>query len=74
MFDPSLPAAAACVQLGPVAPFNASAVVLLVGGAGIATLWTENYGDNRHRHTIQHQFEVAFAAIVSSEYVVVLSC
>eukprot|EP00899_Mesostigma_viride_P006904 jgi/Mesvir1/16214/Mv08472-RA.1 len=31
--------------LGPVAPFDASAVVLLVGGTVIAATWTQNYGE-----------------------------
>lgn len=33
------------VQLGPVAPFDAASVVLLVGGFIVFTTWTENYGD-----------------------------
>lgn len=30
---------------GPVAPFDAAAAVLVVGGGIIATSWTENFGD-----------------------------
>lgn len=33
-------------KLGPVSPFDAAALVLLVGGAYIAVTWTENYGDS----------------------------
>ena len=46
---------------GPVAPFDAAMVVLLVGGVVIALTWGENYGggaaatdgENRHDHTSQ---------------------
>jgi hypothetical protein len=34
-------------NFGPVAPFDASLVLLLVGGVLIITTWSENYGDNR---------------------------
>jgi len=66
MLIPPFPTAV-CFQSGPVAPFNASAVVLLLGGAGISVLWTENLRDIMHRHALYHQFEVAFAFIVSCE-------
>lgn len=32
-------------DLGPVAPFDAAAVTLLVGGAIIMATWSENFGD-----------------------------
>ena len=32
-------------HLGPVSPFDAASIVLLIGGAYIAATWTENYGD-----------------------------
>ncbi|KAF5837658.1 hypothetical protein DUNSADRAFT_4091 [Dunaliella salina] len=59
-------------RMGPVAPFDASAVVLLVGGVGIALLWTENYGESRHQTTLGNQFKMAFAAILSDTRVVLL--
>jgi MFS transporter, MFS domain-containing protein family, molybdate-anion transporter len=34
-------------QVGPVAPFDAAALVLLIGGAVIATTWPENYGESK---------------------------
>lgn len=52
-------------QMGPVAPFDASAAALLVGGVGISLLWTENYGESRHQVSISNQFKMAFAAILS---------
>jgi len=33
-------------KLGPVSPFDAAALVLVVGGVYIAASWTENYGDS----------------------------
>lgn len=40
-------------------------VVLLIGGVGIALLWTENYGDTRHQHSLGQQFQLAYTAIIS---------
>ena len=34
-------------SFGPVAPFDGSLVLLVIGGAIIAAPWSENYGDNR---------------------------
>ena len=36
-------------QLGPVSPFDAAALVLLIGGAYIAFTWTENYGETSEK-------------------------
>lgn len=52
------------MKLGPVAPFDASATVLLIGGAIIISTWGENYGDNKHDHGIAQQFKLAAAAIM----------
>lgn len=37
------------LQLGPVSPFDAAALVLLIGGAFIAFSWTENYGEDSEK-------------------------
>jgi hypothetical protein len=55
------------LKLGPVAPFDASATVLLIGGAIIISSWGENYGDNKHDHGIVQQFKMAGAAIMGGE-------
>ncbi len=34
-------------NFGPVAPFDCSLLLLLIGGALITATWSENYGDNR---------------------------
>jgi hypothetical protein len=36
-------------NFGPVAPFDAAAVVLLIGGIAIAYTWPENYGDTSEK-------------------------
>uniref|UniRef100_A0A7S0R371 Molybdate-anion transporter n=1 Tax=Chlamydomonas leiostraca TaxID=1034604 RepID=A0A7S0R371_9CHLO len=56
-------------QLGPVAPFDASATVLVVGGVAIALLWGENYGDPKHQHSLDHQFKAAAAAVLGDQRV-----
>ncbi|GFH18481.1 uncharacterized protein HaLaN_15297, partial [Haematococcus lacustris] len=58
--------------LGPVAPFDASAVVLMIGGGGIMLLWSENYGDPRHQHPLDHQFKMAAAAILGDTRIALL--
>lgn len=45
--------------MGPVSPFDAAIIVLLIGAAIIATTWTENYGDNAGRQTLMEQFKHA---------------
>lgn len=55
------------MKLGPVAPFDASAAVLLIGGAVIMFSWGENYGDPKSQHTLTHQFKMAAAAILGGE-------
>lgn len=51
------------VAIGPVAPFDAAAVVLVVGGFIIATTWTENYGDGSENSTAIEGFKKAGALI-----------
>lgn len=48
--------------LGPVAPFDAAAAVLLAGGAAIHVSWTENYGD-RGAGDLGGQFRHALTTI-----------
>lgn len=60
------------MALGPVAPFDASACVLLLGGVVIFTTWGENYGDPKHQHSLDHQFKMAFAAILSDPRIALL--
>lgn len=58
------------LSLGPVAPFDASAAVLLAGGAVIWLTWPENYGDRSGTSGLVSQFRMAAAAISSGEQVV----
>ncbi|KXZ48039.1 hypothetical protein GPECTOR_31g403 [Gonium pectorale] len=65
------------LSLGPVAPFDAAIVVLLLGGAVIYASWPENYGDNAHAvesvfTTLQRQFAVASGAILGDQRVALL--
>lgn len=55
------------MKLGPVSPFDASAAVLLIGGAVIATSWPENYGDSKNQHSLSYQFKAAAASILAGE-------
>lgn len=52
------------MQLGPVAPFDASAVVLLIGGAVIVSTWNENYGDSKNQDNIVNQFKVGVGRLL----------
>eukprot|EP00798_Chlamydomonas_sp_ICE-L_P030094 gene30094-35059_t len=60
------------LKLGPVAPFDASATVLLLGGAVIMFSWSENYGDTKSNNSLNHQFKLAFAAILSDPKIALL--
>lgn len=51
------------LALGPVAPFDAAIVFMVIGGVLIAALWPENYGDQNSRHGTLSQFSKAWAAI-----------
>jgi hypothetical protein len=53
------------MAFGPVAPFDASAVVLLIGGIVIHLTWTENYGDASDSQSLAQSFQKATQAIVS---------
>jgi hypothetical protein len=50
---------------GPVAPFDAAAAVLAVGGAIILTSWTENYGDASEHGSATEGFKKAAQLIWS---------
>lgn len=53
------------VALGPVAPFDAAAVVMVLGGLVVAFTWTENYGDKSEHTSVSQQFVNAAKKIVS---------
>lgn len=54
------------LSLGPVAPFDAAAVVMLLGGAVVAPSWTENYGDNSDHKSFGEQLRSGAHAIYTS--------
>ncbi|GFR46357.1 hypothetical protein Agub_g7865 [Astrephomene gubernaculifera] len=71
--------------LGPVAPFDAAALVLLVGGAVVARSWPENYGAGAAGGaaggggggeglvgTLRRQFAVAAGAILGDQRIALL--
>lgn len=58
--------------IGPVAPFDAAAVVMLIGGAIIVTTWTENYGDNSEKRSFVAQCTKAAQAIARDRKVALL--
>jgi len=62
------------MAFGPVAPFDASAVVLLIGGIVIHLTWTENYGDASDSQSLAQSFQKATQAIVSDKKVALLGC
>ena len=51
------------LSLGPVAPFDAAAVVLIVGGVVVAACWTENYGDSSDKKGFAEQLQNGARAI-----------
>ncbi|KAG2485482.1 hypothetical protein HYH03_015756 [Edaphochlamys debaryana] len=65
------------LRLGPVAPFDAAIVVLLIGGAVIYASWPENYGDHAHGgegmvDALRRQFAVATGSIIGDQRVALL--
>mmetsp|Transcript_39307 Transcript_39307/g.125368 ORF Transcript_39307/g.125368 Transcript_39307/m.125368 type:complete len:329 (+) Transcript_39307:550-1536(+) len=61
------------LQLGPVAPFDAAATFLAIGGAIIMVTWTENYGDsNAQGGSMVQQFKDASAAIAADKKIALL--
>ncbi|GLC76548.1 hypothetical protein PLESTF_001795000 [Pleodorina starrii] len=65
------------LKLGPVAPFDAAIVVLLLGGVVIYSSWPENYGDSAHGGegvvaSLQRQFAVATGSIMGDQRIALL--
>lgn len=58
--------------LGPVAPFDAAFVFLIIGGVIVYFSWPENYGDSQNRTTLKEQFSLAMQAISSDPSVALL--
>ena len=56
------------VALGPVAPFDAAATVLTIGGLIILTTWPENYGDTSGNTSTIEGFKKAAKLIASGEH------
>ncbi|CAI5955813.1 unnamed protein product [Closterium sp. NIES-64] len=60
------------LRLGPVAPFDAAAVLLAVGMTGIMSTWGENYGDTNESKGLLAQFRSAAATIREDEKIFLL--
>lgn len=56
------------LDLGPVAPFDAAATVLTVGGFIIAWTWSENYGDASSSSSTTDGFKKAAQLIWNGEH------
>jgi MFS transporter, MFS domain-containing protein family, molybdate-anion transporter len=56
------------LSMGPVAPFDAAGVLLLLGGAIILTSWGENKGSEKNNTSLVGQFKEAFQAIIQGAY------
>ena len=59
-------------QLGPVAPFDAAAICMGLGGAVILLTWPENYGDNTPNKSIFEQFSEAARCIANDRRILLL--
>ena len=51
--------------LGPVAPFDAASVVMVIGGAIVLFTWPENYGDSTNKRGLVEQMGSGAKAIVT---------
>ncbi|XP_010919323.1 uncharacterized protein [Elaeis guineensis] len=58
--------------LGPVAPFDAAAILLAIAMVIILPSWSENYGDPSESNDLIAQFKVAAVAIASDEKIALL--
>jgi hypothetical protein len=54
-------------DFGRVAPFDAAAVVMVLGGVLVLATWSENYGDSSDRVGFASQLQNAAAAIRNGE-------
>lgn len=54
--------------LGPVAPFDAAAILLAIAMVIVLPSWSENYGDPSESNDLLAQFKVAAVAIASGRY------
>ena len=55
------------LAFGPVAPFDAAALVMVTGGAIIISTWTENFGDNSEKRSFLKQCHEAARAIAGGK-------
>jgi hypothetical protein len=53
------------LNFGPVAPFDAAGVVMLLGGLVVIFSWTENYGDASNRKGFLEQLQSGARAIAN---------
>ncbi|GFQ06685.1 molybdate-anion transporter, partial [Phtheirospermum japonicum] len=60
------------LNLGPVSPFDAAAIILAIGMAIIISSWSENYGDPSDNKDLLTQFRGAVVAIASDEKIALL--
>jgi MFS transporter, MFS domain-containing protein family, molybdate-anion transporter len=60
------------LSVGPVAPFDAAAIVLVVGGAIIYSTWTENHGDSSRDSNASEGFSKAAKLIMSEPKIALL--
>ncbi|KAL3650577.1 hypothetical protein CASFOL_006980 [Castilleja foliolosa] len=60
------------LNLGPVSPFDAAAIILAIGMAIIISSWSENYGDPSENKDLLTQFRGAAVAIASDEKIALL--
>ena len=59
-------------SLGPVAPFDAAATVMIVGGIIISSTWSENYGDSSSKSPASDVFKKAALLIASDAKIALL--
>lgn len=59
-------------SLGPVAPFDAAAAVMLAGGLLVLFTWSENYGDSSNKTSLQEQAVKAGKAIIADPKIAML--
>jgi MFS family permease len=60
------------LSVGPVAPFDAAAAVLVIGGAIIYSTWTENHGDSSRDSNATEGFSKAAKLIMSEPKIALL--